>query len=177
LTEKPPVERFVDLGRLSDAGEEIDLVLKGRDLEAVAQWAEVRSVEAFRARIDIARKGGGYFHYEAEIEAELTQDCVVTLDPVPSHIDKKFSRELHLTRTPRRVVPEIEVLAPGAADDEAPEEITSPLYDIAGPVLEEFSLAIDPYPRSAGAAFESPADGEAGRENPFAVLKSLKTGL
>jgi uncharacterized metal-binding protein YceD (DUF177 family) len=74
-------------------------------------------------------------------------------------------------------VPEVEAVAPGAGEDDAPEEITSPNYDLAGPLLEEFSLAIDPYPRAPGAAFES-ADGEGEQpDNPFAVLKSLKTGL
>jgi hypothetical protein len=63
-------------------------------------------------------------------------------------------------------------LAPGAGDDEAPEEIESTRYDVAGPVLEEFSLAIDPYPRAPGVAYEPPPDEKP--ESPFAVLARLK---
>jgi hypothetical protein len=63
-------------------------------------------------------------------------------------------------------------LAPGAGDDEAPEEIESPRYDVAGPVLEEFSLAIDPYPRAPGVAYQPPPDEKP--ESPFAVLRELQ---
>jgi len=61
-----------------------------------------------------------------------------------------------------------------AAEDEAPEEIESLDYDLAGPLLEELSLAIDPYPRAPGVTFESPADETRSAEGPFAALKSLK---
>jgi len=64
-------------------------------------------------------------------------------------------------------------LAPGA--DEGPEEIQDPHYDIAAPVLEEFVLAIDHYPRTPGVVFETPPETEP-KESPFAALKSLKSG-
>jgi hypothetical protein len=102
---------------------------------------------------------------------------VVTLEPVRAHLEGAFSRDLHLTRVSRHAVPEIEALAPGAGEDDAPEEITSTNYDVAGPLLEEFSLMIDPYPRAPGAAFESAEGAGEQPDNPFAVLKSLKTGL
>jgi hypothetical protein len=177
LSEAPPLQRFFDLGRLSDAGHEIILAPSAAELQALAQWAEVSSIEGFTATIELTRKPGNHFLYEARFAADLTQGCVVTLEPVRAHLEGRFSRDLHLTRVSRRSVPEVEVLAAGAGDDEAPEEITSTNYDLAGPVLEEFSLLIDPYPRAPGAAFESGAEEGEAPENPFAVLKSLKTGL
>jgi hypothetical protein len=42
-------------------------------------------------------------------------------------------------------------------------------------VLEELVLAIDPYPRKPGVAFQPPADEGGQAEHPFAVLKKLKT--
>jgi uncharacterized metal-binding protein YceD (DUF177 family) len=173
---KPPLERLFDLGRLSDAGDEIVLQPKGEELAALAEWAEVASVENFQAKIDLTRKSSSDFHYEATIEADLTQNCVVTLEPVKSHISKSFSRELHLIKFSRPHPIGTEELAVGAGDDDLPEELDSPHFDIAGPVLEEFSLAIDPYPRAPGVAFESPAEQAPELENPFAVLKRLKTG-
>ena len=55
-----------------------------------------------------------------------------------------------------------------------PETIVSLDYDLAAPLLEEFALAIDPYPRKAGAAFAVPAEPDDAPESPFAVLKTLK---
>jgi len=62
-------------------------------------------------------------------------------------------------------------------EDEGPEEIESLHYDLAGPLLEEFVLALEPYPRRPGVAFEAPGDGSEPPESPFAVLKGLKSGL
>jgi hypothetical protein len=64
-------------------------------------------------------------------------------------------------------------VAPG--DDDSPEEIESPRYDLAGPLLEEFVLAIA-YPRAAGVAFEAAVPQTPAPESPFAVLKRLKRG-
>jgi hypothetical protein len=175
MTENPPLQREVDLGRLSDAGIEVVLTPTEDERAALAQWAEVCSIEAFKATIELKRTTLSRFHYDARIEADLTQNCVVTLEPVTSHLDRTFSRELHLTQVTRHGL--VEQMTPGAGDDDVPEEIDSPRYDVAGPVLEEFSLAIDPYPRAPGAAFESAPEGEAEPDNPFAVLKRLKTGI
>ena len=58
--------------------------------------------------------------------------------------------------------------------EEGPEEIESLHYDLAGPVLEEYVLSLDPYPRRPGVEF-APETGPLDRpESPFSVLKSLK---
>ncbi len=175
MTEILPLERVYDLGRLSEAGDEIVISPGPDELVALAAWAEVASIERFVATIDLTRTSIGRFQYEAKIEADLTQECVVTLEPVKAHIETQFNRELHLTRVGRHTIPDTQILAVGTGDDDAPELINTPHFDLAGPLLEEFSLAIDPYPRAPGAAFESVDDPDGRPENPFAVLKSLKT--
>jgi uncharacterized metal-binding protein YceD (DUF177 family) len=135
----------------------------------------VSSIEKFSAKVDVKRIAPNRFRLDGAILADLTQACVVTLEPVKDHIERSFSRELNLVRPLRHAAPEPEALAAGAGEDDAPEEIDNPRYDMAGPVLEEFSLAINPYPRSPGAEFESVTDPAAPPDNPFAVLKSLKT--
>jgi hypothetical protein len=57
-----------------------------------------------------------------------------------------------------------------------PEEIDSLHYDLTAPLIEEFILALDPYPRAPGVEFQAP-EGEGAPESPFAVLKGLKSGL
>jgi len=170
-----PLEHFVDLGRLTEAGSEFVLEPKDDELAKLAAWAEVSSIEAFKATVDIKRSGRDRYRLNAVIDADLTQACVVTLEPVKDRIAKEFSRELHLVRPSRHALPETEALTVGAGDDDAPEDIDNQHYDVAGPVLEEFSLAINPYPRCPGVAFESPSDPVDRPDNPFAVLKSLKT--
>jgi uncharacterized metal-binding protein YceD (DUF177 family) len=59
-------------------------------------------------------------------------------------------------------------------EDDAPEEIDSLHYDLAAALIEEFILALDPYPRAPGVEFQAP-EGEGATESPFAVLKGLKS--
>jgi hypothetical protein len=81
---------------------------------------------------------------------------------------------LHLIPNVHRFADKGGAVTLDAADDDAPEEIERSRYDVAGPLLEEFVLAIDPYPRSPGVAFELPETESIKPESPFAVLSRLK---
>jgi len=170
--DEPPFVRIYDLGDLGRAGDVVAIALKDSDLKRLAQWAELDTVTSFEAVVDLKRISANRFGYNARLSSEIVQSCVVTLEPVRSRIDREFTRELHLVDHRHREA-KGEALTLAAADDEAPEEIESLDYDIVGPLLEEFSLAIDPYPRAPGVTFESPAD-KAPIEGPFAALKALK---
>ena len=92
------------------------------------------------------------------------------------HIERRFQRELHFNPALRRS-PEAPAAEDFPLEDDLPEEIGSLHYDLAAPLIEEFVLAIDPYPRAKGVEFEPPGAGEEAPESPFAVLKGLKSGL
>ena len=59
-------------------------------------------------------------------------------------------------------------------EDDGPEEIDSLHIDLATPVLEEFVLSLDPYPRRSGVEFGAKGLDSTPPESPFAVLKTLK---
>ena len=132
------------------------------------------AVTHFEGRVVLKRLSPTRFAYDAELTADVVQSCVVTLEPVETHISRSFSRALHYT--PRRRDEKSGIVSVISVEDEGPEEIDSLKFDLAGPLLEEFSLAVDPYPRAPGVAFEPPAGEEPKRANPFAVLKGLKRG-
>jgi hypothetical protein len=169
-----PFEYEYDLGDLGRNGAEITLEADAKERARIAQWAEVTAVEAFGAKVRLRKNSANRFSLDADLVADVVQACVVTLEPVKSRIEKHVHRELHLTHQIRRKPNEVITLGAGAGDDEAPEEIESLQYDVAGPLLEEFTLALDPYPRAPGVEFKAKAEAEPARENPFAVLKSLK---
>jgi uncharacterized metal-binding protein YceD (DUF177 family) len=174
MTDDQPFSYDYDLGDLGRGGAEVDVVAHGEELSRIAHWAGVSAVERFAATVALRRQSATRFTLDAELAADVVQECVVTLEPVKSRIERHVHRELHLAEhvhaKPNETVP----LGAGAGDDEVPEEIESLGYDLAAPLLEDFALAIDPYPRAAGAEFSAPREPEARPENPFAVLKSLK---
>lgn len=171
-----PWERFYDLSALSDAGDEVVIALDAEARKGVALWAEIEGIERFEARITLSRPSHTHFGYVAELISDFTQSCVVTLEPVPGHIEQTIRRDLYLPPRARRLsrveIPETLVISTDS--EEGPEKITSSRFDLAAPLLEEFSLALDPYPRADGIAFEAPRDSSDVKESPFAVLARLK---
>jgi uncharacterized metal-binding protein YceD (DUF177 family) len=173
MEDDAPYTKFYDLGALGRAGAELSLVANPEELLRIARWADIAAVKSFTAEVKLKRHAPSSFSLDADFTAQIVQDCVVTLAPVESRIERHVHRQLHLS-APHRHRGEAIELTEGAGDDDVPEEIESPHYDVAAPLLEELALAIDPYPRAPGVEFAAPAEPEVRRENPFAVLKSLK---
>jgi uncharacterized metal-binding protein YceD (DUF177 family) len=169
--QEPPLRHIFDLADLSMAGTTVAVEAKGDELARLARWAGVDAVGTFGAVVNLRKLSQTQFAYEAELAADIVQSCVATLEPVETHITRHMTRELHLAR---RLVPESGELTLSAGDDDVPETIVSPDYDLAAPLLEEFVLAIDLYPRKEGAAFAPPGEPAQAPESPFAVLKALK---
>jgi uncharacterized metal-binding protein YceD (DUF177 family) len=141
---------------------------------ALASLAEIVDVPKFSARITLQKKSPTEFQLACQFSADIIQSCVVSLEPVPAHIERDFIRALHYSPSLRRPADKKEVILTPVEDDE-PDEIESLHYDLAGPLMEEFLLAIDPYPRAPGVAFAPPGEGDGAPANPFAVLKDLKS--
>jgi len=171
-----PLEHFFDLRRLSDAGADVTIAADAAALERLAGWLDAERVTLFKAAVSLRRIAHNRFGFDVDFECDLVLRSVVSLEPVPSRVVQQFSRELHLVNRDRREIEKGEVLTLATGDDDGPEEIDSPKYDLAAPVLEELSLAIDPYPRAPGEEFGATDASGAEKESPFAVLKKLKEG-
>lgn len=176
LSEAPaPVERIYDLNRLSDAGYETSIALSGDDCARLAQWAMLDAVERFEAKISVKRLSQSRFAYAAKFESDIVQSCAVTLEPVPATISLEFTRSLYLVPYVKKSAEVIVEVGPASGEDDVPEEIYDPRFDLAMPVLEEFLLAIDPYPRAPGVEFAVSEEAGDKPESPFAILKRLKS--
>jgi hypothetical protein len=172
-----PISIIYNLNRLGQTGDEIGFSANKDERAALAQLADVLAVTQFEARIALKKLSPNRFALSADLTAQIIQACVVTLEPLPAHIARTFRRELHFVPNLRRdqEKPEKEI-AISLDEDEAPEEIGSLHYDLAGPLIEEFVLAIEPYPRAPGVNFTPPGDEDDRPESPFAVLKGLESG-
>ncbi|OJT96209.1 MAG: hypothetical protein BGN82_05055 [Alphaproteobacteria bacterium 65-7] len=179
MTDTLPLSHSYNLARLGNAGDAVTFSADAEQRAAIARWSGVLSVEAFHVAVDVRKLGPVHFGLTFRLMADVTQACVVTLDPVPAHLEQNFSRELHFTgparhRGERPAPRDDESDVDLTAEEEGPEEIESLHYNLAGPVLEEYVLALDPYPRRPGVAFEAQTEGGGRPESPFAVLKGLK---
>lgn len=178
MTEGLPLSHDYNLARLGNAGDEVHFAADADCRAAIARWSGVVSVEKLEARVEIRKISPARFGLTFHLVADVTQSCVVSLEPVVSHMERDFERELHFAGPVRHKLPESEAeLVLDSDPDEGPEEITSLHYDLAVPVLEEYALSLEPYPRRPGVEFAPKTEPEAVPESPFAVLKGLKTGL
>lgn len=170
-----PFEHYFDLSKLSTAGQDLHVSAKPEECARIAQWADLQSLERFEAKVSLGKLSQNRFSYEAALSADVVQSCVVSLAPVPARVEIMVARELHLVS---HVVHDLAAHGDAPVADmegeDGPEDIESPRYDLAAPLLEEFLLALESYPRAPGVVFESPGAGDTPPENPFAVLKVLK---
>jgi uncharacterized metal-binding protein YceD (DUF177 family) len=73
-----------------------------------------------------------------------------------------------------KTVAEAEVIV--VYDEEDPAEpLEDGVIDLGGVLIEQFTLALDPYPRAPGASLEAPAEEGVDKPgSPFAALSKLR---
>ncbi|WP_193371237.1 YceD family protein [Pelagibius marinus] len=152
--------------------ESIEATADERD--AVARRLGLLSVERLTAQATVKSVGGRLFRVQGHWEAEVQQGCVVTLEPVP----QSLAGDLEAAFEPgdgRAAAPDDDVLIDPEAADPA-EVLPEEGIDLGELVVQELSVALDPYPRAPGAEIPvqyRPPEVEE-KEGPFAALKVLK---
>ncbi len=167
MTDNLEFSRPIDVLRLPQAGGTYEIVASPEERAALAKRFELLTLNRLVARVQLTPVVAGFYRLTATLEAELTQACVVTLEPVATRIEEAFS------------------LLYGAVDDqgdilldgesETVEPIEGGMVDIGEAVAQQLSLSLDPFPRAPAAAPSGPVIAGAERlESPFAVLAKLR---
>ncbi len=104
--------------------------------------------------------------------ARVTQTCGVTLEPFESDLDGAFQIRAVPEGSPALAASEDHEVELDPEADDPPDVLTSDQLDLGAYVVEDLSLAVDPFPRKPGAEFEAPDMGA--EISPFAVLAKLK---
>jgi uncharacterized metal-binding protein YceD (DUF177 family) len=134
---------------------------------ALARRFLLLALDRLEAQVGLQRLAGGLIRLDAKLSADVVQECVVTLEPVPSRIEDSFT------------------LLYGTAADEASEitlsgeaELVEPLagttVDIGEAVAQQLSLALDPFPRAPGVEAPASPAADSKAESPFAALAKWK---
>jgi uncharacterized metal-binding protein YceD (DUF177 family) len=174
-----PISFKANVLRLPRKGMLVAIEADEKQRAALSAEHGLLSVARLRAELLVVPWKSDGVRVTGHVEAEIVQACVVTLDPVEASIheavDAIFIPEG--SRLAKRVAdPSGEILVDPDGPD-APELFVGDTIDVGAVAEEFFALAIDPYPRSGGAAASSvmPADEEPARPaSPFEKLRSLK---
>jgi len=171
---QPEYSYVVDVASLPGTG--IDRPIKPSEQErtAIAERLGLQAVDRFDIRIEVRPWRGSGARLNASFEADIVQTCVVTLDPVPAHVSDSFEVKFLPARMIEEPRPGQELdLSPDEDDPEPLGGENGTSFDAGDLAVQYLSLALDPYPRAAGAAIPEEAT-TAEEPSPFAVLASLK---
>ena len=123
------------------------------------------AVARLSARLKVKRAGPGHWNVTGKLQAEVTQLCGVTGEPVPESVD--FNIEERYCRASEEGT-DIDVSLDGF------EPLVDGAIDLGEVVAQTLAISVNPWPRSVDAP-HSFAVGESEKEHPFAGLAALKS--
>lgn len=167
----PEFSRTLPWGAVSRKEKREELEATEAERAALAARFGILEISSLRASLRLRQEAGGAVRVRGHLTADVVQACVVTLEPVPQHIEEPVDlRFLHEGAEPED-------------DPDGPDEILTEgeVLELGEAIAEQLSLALDPYPRVPGAELELPHEEEEdepeeapARPNPFAKLAALK---
>lgn len=173
---QPEFSRKIDVSRLPSEGRQETLTATPEECKALQKRFSVDAFHALEAQLQLQPWKRGGCRVRGSATARMTRTCVVTLEPFETMLTVKLDRLF--AATPELRIDGKEIVIDVEDDDVG--QIVDGEIEAGEFVVEELLLELDPHPRKPGAEFEPPSEGDAGetakpeRDNPFAVLKTLK---
>ena len=167
----PEFSRPIDMARIGSVETVHEINATQAERDALARRFGLLGLARLEARVRLRRgQAGTQLHVAGHLTADVTQACVVSLEPVENHVEEDFT-------VVYGELPADADVSVAVNDESVVEPYPAGALDIGEAVAQELALALDPYPHAPGAAVES---GESAgqtasdRPNPFSVLANLR---
>ena len=146
------------------------------ELATIALALDLIACTGLKAEYAIAPTLGGRYRLSGRLRAEVSQTCVVTLEPLGSTVEEGFEAVF----CPQEDMPAPESGELTIDDEPETEPIVAGRIAVGRVVFESLAAATNAFPRKPGAVLDwqspTPADAPGSKpESPFAVLANLKT--
>ena len=170
-TTQPELSRPFHVAELAEDPErKVEITTTAAEREALAARYSLLSLDALTAQLTVRGFGPGEIVVEGQLQAQVVQECVVTLEPVAESVAGPFEQRYTLYPS----VPEDD-LETGPDDIEPPEPAIGGVIDLGELIAQYLSLSLNPYPRAPDAdALEGQFRADSQRDGPFAVLSKLR---
>lgn len=174
MTETLELSRPFDVGSVPPEGTSETISATAEECRAIAARFGVEAVHSVSATVHVQPWKRGGFRARGEASANITQICVVTLEPFETTVRAPLD-QLFIARTSRLAADAVEVVVSHDEDDIG--YIDDGEIELGELAVEALCLELDPYPRKDGAELPVSSSGDAaddgGKVSPFAVLKQL----
>lgn len=152
----------VDLDALPSEGRTFRLEADAAARAAIAKRLRVLSFEALTGDIHLVATPSE-FAARGVLRAAVMRECVASLEPFTERIEDGFAVDFQRAT-------EDAAAQTGAGDWDAPEIHAGPVFDIGELLVQQLSLAMDPFPRKPDAKSLAETYGAAATASPFAAL-------
>ena len=173
-----PFSYVVKVGHVSANPLSVQLAADAREMQGLARLWKVEEVTALSADLQILRWKKDGIRIRGTVEADIVQACIVTLEPVGSHIEEEIDQIFMPDGSKlARIATENGEMVVDPDGPDLPELFSGDSIDVGTVVAEFAALAIDPYPRKPDADFRDHIedDGSADtRPSAFSALKDWK---
>ncbi len=171
----PELFRPLDVSAVPGQGRIVDVAATADECMAIASRLNQREIKRLSARLELALVGGGGgggVRVTGSFDADVLQECVVTLEPMAARV----SGPIEVTFVPPPARGDFDEDVDPQAEEV--ETIVDGTIDVGEVVVQQLAIAIDPYPRIEGVVFKaaltSTAD-VAAATSPFAALAKLRS--
>ena len=156
----PELHRPVALDRIGPRGLTVEVEAKPDELPAIAARLGILALASLQCVFDLRRVGATIVEAEGVLRAQVTETCVVSLDPFDHDVQERFT---------------VHFVPPDAEDDNPDPEAVDQIpcsggaADLGEAAVEQLALALDPFPRKPDAVLPDEATEET--PSPFAALR------
>jgi uncharacterized metal-binding protein YceD (DUF177 family) len=166
VTEESPRAEYsveVDLGALPPGGKLFKLAAAKGDCARIAKRLGVISVKMCEGEIQL-KAGKTTINVAGTVRAALIRECVASLEEMDEAISESF--EIEFMRDESSLDPDEKI-----EEWERPEIHEGDMFDVGELLVQQVSLAMDPFPRKEGAKSLADEYGMEAGSSPFAVLQ------
>ena len=172
-TDRPVLSRPLKVEEIGD-GASGEIAATVAEMEAIARLLDLVRLEGLTFTYRLDQAGGGRWHLKGKLNANVTQVCVLSLEPIEARHEVPVEVEFW----PASLLAELEQNAEEAEGIGLlnwPEPIAGGRIDPGPVIYETLATALDPYPKRAGVRFDWPeSEPKQAESGPFAPLAALK---
>ena len=161
MAEDAPFLRPVRVESVPEGGVEHTIEANEVERRTLAKLYGLPAIGRLTAKFTLSRAGRGIIRVRGDVHAEVTQTCVVSLEPfdvvLTEPVDVRFAPlagESSNRRGPPIAPAEAGAFAIGEEDE--PDPIVDGRIDLGALAAEFMILGLDPYPRKPGVDFDLP---------------------
>jgi len=138
----PEFSRPFPLAQLTAAPEHVSIAASAAECRRLADRCGLLGLAALNAELDLRRGPLGEVEVAGALVAQVTQECVVTLEPFTATVEDRFDLRFAPGPAPTGDL----VIEAGA--EEPPEPLEGDALDLGEIVAGQLALALDPHPRA-----------------------------